>query len=113
MLAASFERIHRSNLIGMDILPLRLAPGVNPHTLQLQPGDRLEIDADPQSLAPRCRVAVRIRRLNGSTQALLATAAVETQLEVQLLRDGGVIPSILGKTIAAQGVRARPAALNP
>ncbi|UUZ71675.1 hypothetical protein LP415_22960 [Polaromonas sp. P1(28)-8] len=56
---------------------------------------------------------MRIRRLNGSTQALLATAAVETQLEVQLLRDGGVIPSILGKTIAAQGARARPAVINP
>ncbi|ABE45767.1 aconitate hydratase AcnA [Polaromonas sp. JS666] len=107
VLAASFERIHRSNLIGMGILPLRLPPGVNPHTLQLQPGDQLEIDADPQHLAPRCSVAVRIRRLNGSTQALLATAAVETQLEVQLLRDGGVIPSILGKTIAAQGTRAK------
>ncbi|HEY3047343.1 MAG TPA: aconitate hydratase AcnA, partial [Polaromonas sp.] len=103
VLAASFERIHRSNLIGMGILPLRLPEGVNPHTLQLQPGDRIEVDADAHNLAPRRDVAVRIVRADGNPQNLVATAAVETKLEVELLRAGGVMPSILHKTIAAQG----------
>jgi aconitate hydratase len=103
VLAVSFERIHRSNLIGMGILPLRLPPGVNPQTLQLLPGDRIEVDAHAPSLAPRCPVAVRVVRTNGEVQILTATAAIETQLEVALLRDGGVIPSILLKTIAAHG----------
>ena len=101
VLAVSFERIHRSNLIGMGILPLRLPPGVNPQTLQLTPGDRIEVDADAQSLAPRCPVAVRLVRADGAVQHLEATAAVETQLETELLRAGGVMPSILQKTIAA------------
>jgi aconitate hydratase len=102
VLAMSFERIHRSNLIGMGILPLRFAPGINPDTLALQPGDKLEIDAPAQSLSPRCRIVVRIVRADGRTEPVEATAAVETTLECQLLRSGGVIPLILQKTLAEQ-----------
>jgi aconitate hydratase len=100
VLAVSFERIHRSNLIGMGILPLRLPAGVSPQTLDLRPGDRIEINAPAGSIAPRCAVPVRVVRRDCSMESLAATAAVETQLEVELLRDGGVIPSILKKTIA-------------
>ena len=100
VLAASFERIHRSNLVGMGILPLRLPKGIDPKTLQLAPGDRLEIDAKPEALVPRCAVPVRVLRAHGSSAAFTATAAVETQLVVELLRDGSVIPSILKKTMA-------------
>jgi aconitate hydratase len=102
VLAVSFERIHRSNLIGMGILPLRLPPGVNPATLMIQPGDTVEVDAQADALAPRCAVAIRVRRSSGRIEAFEASAAIETQLEVQLLRAGGVIPSILRNTIARQ-----------
>ncbi len=100
VIAVSFERIHRSNLIGMGILPLRMPAGVSPRTLAIQPGDAIYISADAQSLAPRCKVPVRIKRKDGSVDAFDATAAVETRLEVELLRRGGVIPSILHKTLA-------------
>ena len=99
VLAVSFERIHRSNLIGMGILPLRLPPGVNPGTLKLVPGDCIEVDAVAESLAPRCVVPACVHRVDGQMQTLLTTAAVETQLEVELLRHGGVIPTILKKFI--------------
>jgi len=102
VLAVSFERIHRSNLIGMGILPIRLPQGVTPQTLQLVAGDRIEVDALPQALSPRCAVPVRILRASGAIEPLAAVAAVETQLEVELLRAGGVIPSILNKTIAEE-----------
>jgi aconitate hydratase len=101
VLAVSFERIHRSNLIGMGILPLRLPPGVNPATLALAPGDKLIIDAPAATLSPRCAVPVRIDRMNGGNESFEATAAVETRLETELLRCGGVIPSILRKMIDA------------
>lgn len=100
VLANSFERIHRSNLIGMGILPLRLPAGVTPFTLALQPGDRMEIAADAELIAPRCAISVRVLRGDGRSQALAATAAVETQLEVALLRAGGVIPSTLQQMLA-------------
>ena len=99
VLAMSFERIHRSNLIGMGVLPLRLPEGVGPETLALQAGDRIEIDAPAQSLAPRCEIPVRVLRTNGPIESFKATAAVETQLEAELLRAGGVIPSILKKNL--------------
>lgn len=103
VLAVSFERIHRSNLIGMGILPLLLPAGVNPATLQVRPGDRIEIDAPAISLAPGCTIAVRVLRAAGSSETFEATAAVQTQLEAELLRHGGVIPYILHKTLADQG----------
>jgi len=103
VLAVSFERIHRSNLIGMGILPLRWPAGVSPATLNIQPGDKVEVNAPPDTLAPRCRVDVKIVRADASVESYEVTAAVETQLEVTLLRCGGVIPLILRKTLAAQG----------
>jgi aconitate hydratase len=102
VLAVSFERIHRSNLIGMGILPLRLPPGIDPQSMQLQPGDRIEIHADGTCIAPRGRVPVSILRANGQVQAFEVKAAIETQLELKLLQHGGVIPLILHQTIAAQ-----------
>jgi aconitate hydratase len=99
VLAVSFERIHRSNLIGMGILPLRLPANVTPATLRIRPGDRIEIDAPAAALTPRMPVAVRLLRAGGAAETLPATAAVETRLEVRLLRMGGVIPAILSDTI--------------
>ena len=101
VLAVSFERIHRSNLIGMGILPLRLPDGVTPATLQLQPGDRIEIDAEAAALTPRSAIPVRVLRADGRIEALTATAAVETRLEIRLLQMGGVIPAILSDTISS------------
>src|SRR5690606_14435262 len=97
VLALSFERIHRSNLIGMGILPLRLPEHLGPQALELQPGDRIRIDA--AAIQPRCAIPVTIERASGTQETFLATAAVETQLEVELLQCGGVIPAILQKTI--------------
>ncbi|NYI02525.1 aconitate hydratase AcnA [Cupriavidus plantarum] len=104
VLATSFERIHRSNLIGMGILPLRMPDGVDPHTLAIRPGDRLHIEADATTLMPRCTIPVRIERADGRVEAFDAVAAVETRREVALLRHGGVIPAILQQTLAEQGM---------
>jgi aconitate hydratase len=109
VLANSFERIHRSNLIGMGVLPLRLPAGVTPFTLKLKAGDRLEVDADPAAIAPREAVAVLLHRADGSVEPLEATAAVETQLEVELLRAGGVIPSTLRKMVDKHAKGTAPA----
>lgn len=105
VLAASFERIHRSNLIGMGILPLKFPPGITPATLKISPGDKIDIAAPAELLRPRCPIGVRVIRNDGRAEAFTAVAAIETQLEVALLKSGGVIPSILKKTIEAQRSR--------
>jgi aconitate hydratase len=63
--------------------------------MKLQPGDRIEVAALPESLRPRGAVPVAILRKDGTRTPVAVTAAVETQFEIDLLRDGGVIPHIL------------------
>lgn len=92
VLATSFERIHRSNLIGMGVLPLRLPAA---RRLTVASGDFIEIDATADCLVPRGSVGVRIVRSNGEWQATVATAAIETSLEVDILKRGGLLPYIL------------------
>ncbi len=101
VIAQSFERIHRSNLIGMGILPLQLPPGTGSGSLELTPGDSIEIEAAPDALTPRSAVAARIQRAGGSVEPLPLQAAVETALECETLRAGGIISLILGRLLAA------------
>ena len=90
VLARSFERIHRTNLIGMGILPLRL-----PQALALAPGDLVRVEA--ASVAPRAPVPVAVLRRDGAREPLVARAEVETALEADLLRQGGMVPFILAR----------------
>jgi aconitate hydratase len=103
VLASSFERIHRSNLIGMGILPLRLPPEHHPNDLHLRPGDRILINADPAKIGPRGPVPVTIERASGVSETFMAVAAIETGLEVEILRGGGIIPLILQRVVNAEG----------
>jgi aconitate hydratase len=108
VLAQSFERIHRSNLIGMGILPLQLPAHLTPVKLALTAQDTLEIRADPAVLAPGGRVPVVIRRAGDAGAApaddsFLATAAIETALEVALLAEGGILPYILRRSLSDPG----------
>jgi aconitate hydratase len=99
VIASSFERIHRWNLIGMGVLPLRLPSGVTPESLSMSADDIIKVEADPQSIAPRREIVVGISRANGSLVSLSATAAIETNAEVEILRAGGVLPLILERLI--------------
>lgn len=95
VLAVGFERIHRSNLIGMGVLPLRLPEGLRPEGLALRPGDLIAIDAAPEAIAPRTEIAVLILRADGGRESFTARAAIETSLEVDILKAGGILPLIL------------------
>jgi aconitate hydratase len=98
VLALSFERIHRSNLIGMGIIPLQLPAQFTAAKLALTARDTLEIKADPAVLSPGARVPVSVHRAGDADATsidFMATAAVETALEVELLVEGGILPYIL------------------
>ncbi|WP_225216869.1 aconitate hydratase AcnA [Arthrobacter pullicola] len=101
VLAGSFERIHRSNLIGMGILPLTVTAEAGAKLRAMRPGDTLEIQAGAEDLAPRAGIPVILHTADGHREEFTATAAVETGLDVSLLRAGGVIPSLLRQTMAA------------
>ena len=89
ILAVSFERIHRSNLINMGILPLLL-----PRGLVLRPGDRLRVEADADRLVPHAPIQCAVLRLDGGVEAVDTVAAIETASEVETLICGGMLPRI-------------------
>ncbi|MGV2495288.1 aconitate hydratase AcnA [Pelagerythrobacter aerophilus] len=95
VLATSFERIHRSNLVNMGLLPLALPANRHPERLALHPGDRIEIDAEAGALVPRAAIPVAILRAQSSIERFTAEAEIETEMEVETLRAGGIIPLIL------------------
>jgi aconitate hydratase len=97
VLAVGFERIHRSNLVNMGVLPLRLPPGVTPAKLDLAPGDTIAIEAEPGHLAPRARVPVSVLSQDGDIARFEAIAAIDTSLEVEVLKSGGLLPMILSR----------------
>jgi aconitate hydratase len=99
VLASSFERIHRWNLIGMGVLPLRLPESVNVDGLTAE--DVLVIEADQASISPRCPIDVVIKRANGEVASIQATAAIETGAEIRILNAGGVLPLILDGLVSA------------
>ncbi|MHC4042193.1 aconitate hydratase AcnA [Bradyrhizobium sp. 23AC] len=102
VLALSFERIHRSNLIGMGVLPLRLPTDRRPHALGLRPTDQIEVDALVDAIRPRGTVTVRILRDGSEIDRFIATAAIETSLECDILQTGGLLPMILRRSLASQ-----------
>ncbi len=99
VLAASFERIHRSNLVNMGILPLRLPADRHPAALHLSPEDRIEIDAPIERVSPRGALPVTLRRTNGTVEWFEARIEVETALELAVLEAGGIIPLILARAM--------------
>jgi aconitate hydratase len=101
VLANSFERIHRANLVCMGVLPLRMPPEWSPDALALRPGDTLAIGWDLAALSPRGDVAVTLRRATGALTHGQATALLDTAREVALIRAGGIIPMILARALAA------------
>jgi aconitate hydratase len=96
VLAVGFERIHRSNLCNMGILPLEL-----PTALSLTSGDRIEIDMPENALAPSAPCTARVLRGDGHAQAFTARAAVETLAEVRVLKAGGLLPLMLRASLTA------------
>lgn len=113
VLASSFERIHRSNLVNMGILPLRLPVGRGPTALNLAVGDMVLIDAEPACIAPRSSVSVTVVRRTGEVETFEAVAALETSLEVKVLHQGGLLPMILAKFGGVDSTQAKQEAVFP
>jgi aconitate hydratase len=99
VLASGFERIHRSNLVNMGILPLRLPIDRHPSALALRPGDRIGVAASAEQLRTRDDVEVTIHRADGRRERFVAHAQVETELELATLRAGGMIALILARRL--------------
>ncbi len=101
VIAESFERIHRSNLVGMGVLPLQFPPGVTRKTLALDGTEVFDITGITGALAPRMSVECVITRANGKRETLKLTTRLDTGQEVEYFRHGGLLHYVLRQRLAA------------
>ena len=94
VLAESFERIHRSNLVGMGVLPLEFLPGENRETLGLTGYEVYDI-LGLEDLKPRKLVDIVARREDGSEVRFQAIARLDTPVEVDYYKNGGILQTVL------------------
>jgi aconitate hydratase len=95
VLAESFERIHRSNLIGMGVLPLQFKEGVTRKTLGLTGEEVIDITGVAAGIKPGMDLAVTVHRAGGQVEALSVTCRIDTLDEVEYFRHGGILPYVL------------------
>jgi aconitate hydratase len=94
VLAESFERIHRSNLVGMGVLPLQFKDGQGAAALGLTGRERYTIRVD-DTLRPRQDVMVEVTDDQGRTRSITVTCRVDSPVEVDYYRNGGILPAVL------------------
>jgi len=99
VVARSFERIHRSNLVGMGVLPLQFAAGQSWETLGLRGDERFDIEV-PAVPEPQQEIAMTIRRKNGSVETVRLLSRIDTPIEVDYFRHGGILPFVLRELLA-------------
>jgi len=95
VIAESFERIHRSNLIGMGILPLEFKAGTDRKTLKLDGSEIIDIQDITQGLKPRMEVTAIIHRKDGSKQEAKLVCRIDTLNEVEYFENGGILQYVL------------------
>jgi aconitate hydratase len=97
----SFERIHRSNLIGMGVLPLQFAAGADRKSLKLEGTETFDITGLAKGLSPRMDLALVVRRADGRTESVPVRCRIDTVDEVEYYKAGGILPFVLGRLAAA------------
>ena len=99
VLAESYERIHRSNLVGMGVLPLQFLPGQNREALGLQ-GDEAFAVAGLTALTPQQRLTVQATRPDGATRSFEVLARIDSLVEVEYYRNGGILQTVIRRIAA-------------
>ena len=95
VIAESFERIHRSNLVGMGVLPLQFKDGASRRSLGLDGGEIFDVEGIADGIAPRMDVICRITRSDGSSEEIPLICRVDTLDEVEYYRHGGILQYVL------------------
>jgi len=95
VIAESFERIHRSNLVGMGVLPLRYVDGQNAEKLGLKGDEVYSIEGLNDKIPPRCIVTVKARKADSKEIIFKAEALLNTAVEVNYYRNGGILHTVL------------------
>jgi aconitate hydratase len=94
VLAESFERIHRSNLVGMGVLPLQFMDGMDRTTLTLDGSEWFDLTGISHGLTPSMTATLTIHRINGDTEDISVLVRVDTGDEAMTVAEGGILQRI-------------------
>jgi aconitate hydratase len=99
VIARSYERIHRSNLVGMGILPCQLPEGASTRSLGLDGTETFDLEGVEGGVRPRQAARLLVHRRDGRTEAVGVTVRVDTPVEAEYHRHGGILPYVLRKIV--------------
>ena len=100
VVAQSYERIHRSNLVGMGVLPLQFKEGVNGQTLKLDGTEIYDVLGVSEALVPQQDLTLRITRSSGQIELVAVRCRIDTPIEIEYYQHGGILPYVLRQLIA-------------
>jgi aconitate hydratase len=100
VVAQSFERIHRSNLVGMGVLPLQFKEGTTAQTLQLDGSETYDVLGLSPALRPQQDLTLRITRKNGAVEDVVVRCRIDTPIEIDYYQHGGILPYVLRQIVA-------------
>ena len=99
VIAESFERIHRSNLIGMGVLPLQFHPGTDRKTLKLDGTEKIDIAGIEAGMKPQQDLKLVITRAHGHKEEILVRSRIDTAVELEYYKNGGILHYVLRKLV--------------
>jgi aconitate hydratase len=99
VVAQSFERIHRSNLVGMGVLPLQFKEGVTAQTLKLDGTETYDVPGLDDALKPRQDLMLCITRKDGAVENVPVRCRIDTPVEIDYYRHGGILPCVLRQIV--------------
>ena len=100
VVAQSFERIHRSNLVGMGVLPLQFKEGTTAQSLGLDGTETYDVLGLDANIKPQQDLTLRITRADGTTQDVAVSCRIDTPIEIDYYQHGGILPYVLRQLLA-------------
>ncbi len=101
VVAKSFERIHRANLAGMGVLPCQFKDGMDAQTLGLDGSERFDLEGLENGITPQQDLTLVIHRAGGQSERVPLTLRIDTPIEVEYMRSGGILPFVLDQLLAS------------
>ena len=102
VVATSFERIHRSNLVGMGVLPCQFQSGTDAQSLGLDGTETFDLTG-LDTITPRETLTLKIHRASGKVDDVPVTLRIDTPIEVEYYLHGGILPYVLRQRVASTG----------
>ncbi|MEY4326718.1 MAG: Aconitate hydratase precursor [Verrucomicrobiota bacterium] len=100
VVAQSFERIHRSNLVGMGVLPLQFKDGASAQSLKLDGTETFDVIGLSPSVKPQQDLTLRITRKCGTVENIVVACRIDTPIEIEYYQHGGILPYVLRQLVA-------------